>query len=183
MSSVVGGLGALARDEVAAVFGEPGGGGAQPFARLPEVAVRVVDDRRRPFEHLVTVLLREAEQPRDRLERQLRRHLDQEVAMPAPADGLEDPARTLAQLHLEPGDRARLEAVVHEQADRRVPGRVHHVEHHAGPDPARHVLERGAAAAARAAPFGGERLVVAQHRERLGVARDHPEALAARRLW
>jgi hypothetical protein len=57
------------------------------------------------------------------------------------------------QIGTERRDGARLEALVDQRADRVVARRVHHVEHHAGADAARQVVERGAAADATSRAF------------------------------
>jgi hypothetical protein len=73
---------------------------------LAQLAARVLECCVHPVAQLRARLLRNAEQDADRLERELARHVDHEVA-PAALDGRgEDRARATAQLRLEVGDLA-----------------------------------------------------------------------------
>ena len=78
-----------------------------------------------PAEELVPVLLGYAEQPGDRLQRQLARHLLDEVAGPLGSGGLGDLLRAGAELLLEPSDGARGETAGDDLAKPGVLRRVH----------------------------------------------------------
>ena len=98
-----------------------------------------------PAEQLVAVVLRHAEQAGDGLQRQLARHLLDEVAAALGGRGLGDVLGALRELLLQPSDRARGESAGDDLAQPGVVRRVH-VEHDAALQVdrvARHLLRPG----------------------------------------
>ena len=85
----------------------------------------------------------------------------------------------VAQLGVEPGDRARGQALAHEQPDTLVARVVHHVEHQAGH---RQVVQRRAAVGTRPARLRGERARVVHDGHARGVGVHRPEAVAVGRV-
>jgi hypothetical protein len=176
---VVAGRGTLARDQLGPIALDALVRRAHLVVRLAQIAARVLEREVDPIAQLRARLLRNAEQHADRLERQLARDVDHEVAAAAPDRVGQDPAGAPAQLGLEVADPPRREAPVHERADPVVAGRVHHVQHHARVGD---VLQERAAVPPAAARHRGERDRVEQHAQRVGMPAHHPEALAVGRM-
>ena len=130
----------------------------------------------RPAEQLVAVVLRHAEQAGDGLQRQLARHLFDEVAGALRGRGLGDVLGALGKFVLQPPDGARGEAAGDDLAQPGVVRRVH-VEHHAALQLdllARHLLRPGRDSAVRPA---GEDIAALRHLFDVGVLGDQPIAL------
>ena len=138
------------------------------------------------FDHsnsLHAVLLRHAHDLGDRLQRQLRRDVDDEVGL-ALLDHLVDDVRGAgAQRLLEQPDHARREALVHEQPVTGVLGRVHFEHDHATcrvrlSRSIAHLRRTPAGEDLRAAALRREQRGVTVHREDVVVLHDVPEPVA-----
>ena len=137
------------RDQLGPVALDALVGRAHRIIGLEQLAAGVLEREVHPVAELGARFLGNAEQHADRLERQLARDVDHEVAAAALRGVGEDRPRAPAQLGLEIGDPPRRESLVHERADPVVAGRIHHVEHHARE---RRVLKERAAVRAGCRP-------------------------------
>ena len=145
------------------------------LARLAEIAVVVVERRVGPAEAAGGDRPAARRAAGDRLQRQLGGDVDQEVARPA--DGRVDDGRgALAQLVLQRAQRARRHGRRHEPADPLVARVVHHVEEHAGREPAGQVLDERAAAVAAAAACPRRTCRVGRRRRRCRRSRAAPRS-------
>ena len=144
-------------DQPGAVVEHGGRGGPGALGVLAELAAVVVERGVGPAEQPVPVVLRDAEQVGDGLQRQLGGDVDHQVtgagaeaaAMAAAASTIG--ARPAPQLVLEGGQRARRHRRGEAPADLLVARVVHHVQQHAGREPAGQVLDEGAPGAVPAA--------------------------------
>ena len=127
----------------------------------------------------VTVGLGHAEEDADRLHRQLRSHVDEEVERLVDGSGVEEVARSSSELVFQPAHRSGCEPAAHQATNARVSGVVHHVQHHARDV---EVLEQRAAALAIPASLGRVGARIVEHLQRLGVGGDAPEPFAPRRV-
>ena len=107
-----------------------------------ELGVVGADHRVRPLEDESAVLLRDAHDLGDRLERELGREVDDEVARAALDHVVDDQRGAVAQVLLEQPDHARREALAHEPAVARVLRRIG-VEHHQAAGVERRPAPRG----------------------------------------
>ena len=147
--------------------------------RLAHVVGRVLrvvaaDQLVRPLEHESTVFLRDAHDLGDRLQRQLRRDVGDEVRGATLDHVVDDDRRAVTEVLLEQTDHPRREPLVHQQAVARVLGRIHVQHHHAasvGATPVGVVVPDR-----RAAELRREQLGVAVHVDEVTVLHDIPEA-------
>ena len=160
--------------ELARVHPELGGGDSAVLVRRLELRVVEADEPVRPVEELVPVVLRNAEEVGDDVERKLGGDRGHEVGAPLGGDPIDDLRGSRADARLEAGDHPRREAGARELAELVVLRRIH-VQHHQLDRRQvllRVVLDVGAAAVRR------ERVRVLRDGEDVVVLGDAPEARA-----
>jgi hypothetical protein len=125
-----------------------------PRVDLAEVAPRVVERGVRPGEEAMAILLRDAEQAGDRLQRKLGGDVEQEVACAAGDRGVDDGGGPGAELLLQRRERARRHYAGCEAAELLMARVVHHVQQHPGCEAGGQVLDERPAAVAGPAALG-----------------------------